>query len=100
MLVHRRSALAALALLALTALMPAPALAQLIDINSASPAALEALHGIGPVRAAAIIKGRPYRGKDELVKRNIIPQNVYDGIKDKIIAHQTPTPAKAKTKTK
>ena len=94
--IHRRirAALAALALLAATALVPA--LGQdLIDINSAPRAALEALQGIGPVRADAIVKGRPYSGKDDLVSRNIIPQGVYDGIKDKIIARQS-APAKKK----
>jgi DNA uptake protein ComE-like DNA-binding protein len=68
----------------------APALVQanLIDINSATKEQLDALPGIGAARAAAIIKGRPYKGKDDLVNKKIIPQNVYDGIKDKIIAKQ------------
>ncbi len=61
---------------------------QLIDINTASADDLDALKGIGKVRAALIIKGRPYKGKDELVQKNIIPQSVYDDIKDKIIAKQ------------
>jgi competence protein ComEA len=60
----------------------------LLDINSATVAQLDALRGIGPARAAAIVKGRPYKRKDELVTRNIIPQSVYDGIKDLIIAKQ------------
>lgn len=60
----------------------------LIDINSATRAELMTLTGIGEARADAIIRGRPYRGKDDLPNRNIIPQGVYDGIKDKIIARQ------------
>lgn len=60
----------------------------LMDINSASAADLDTLPGIGASRAAAIIKGRPYKGKDDLVNRKILPANVYDGIKDKIIAKQ------------
>ena len=59
-----------------------------LDINSASQAQLEALKGVGPVRAAAIIKGRPYKGKDDLLNKNLVPKNVYDDIKDKIIAKQ------------
>ena len=61
---------------------------KLIDINTASKADLDALQGIGPVHAEAIIKGRPYKRKDELVKKKIVPQSTYDSIKDKIIAHQ------------
>ena len=60
----------------------------LLDINSASLADLDALKGIGSKRAADIVKGRPYKGKDELVQKKIIPQGVYDGIKDQIIAKQ------------
>jgi DNA uptake protein ComE-like DNA-binding protein len=65
----------------------APA-AEKLDINSASTEALEGLEGIGPARAAAIVKGRPYKGKDDLVRRKIVPQSVYDKIGDRIIARQ------------
>ncbi len=66
---------------------PAPA-AALIDINSATEAELRTLPGIGEARATAIIRGRPYRGKDELTRKNIIPQGVYDSIQARIVARQ------------
>ena len=60
----------------------------MIDINTASEKELASLKGIGDVRAKAIVKGRPYKGKDELVQKKIIPQGVYNDIKDQIIAKQ------------
>jgi DNA uptake protein ComE-like DNA-binding protein len=74
---------------AATLLAPAAqAEAALLDINSATKDQLDALPGIGAARSEAIIKGRPYNGKDDLLNRKIIPENVYNGIKDKIIARQ------------
>jgi competence protein ComEA len=60
----------------------------LVDINSASAQELDKLPGIGQARSQAIIANRPYKGKDELVQRKIVPQTVYDQIKDKIVARQ------------
>lgn len=65
-----------------------PSKSNLIDINSANKDELMTLRGIGEARAKIIIKERPYARKDALVQMKIVPQSVYDGIKDQIIAKQ------------
>jgi len=59
-----------------------------LDINTASKAQLEALKGIGPKYAEDIIKARPYARKDELVSKKVLPENVYEMVKELIIAKQ------------
>jgi DNA uptake protein ComE-like DNA-binding protein len=71
--------------------LPAPKLeadAKLLDINSATKTELMQLAGIGDVYADKIIKNRPYKGKDDLLNKGVVPKNTYNKIKDLIIAKQ------------
>ena len=61
-----------------------------MDINTATAKQLASLPKIGDVRAAAIIKGRPYKAKDELVDKKILTDDTYAAVKDLIIAKHKP----------
>lgn len=59
-------------------------LASTISLNTASQQELESLKGIGPARAQAIIENRPYTNVEQLLEKKIIPQSVYQNLKDKL----------------
>lgn len=61
---------------------------ELIDINSATQDELMTIPGIGEAYSGKIIKNRPYKTKTQLKTGKVIPESVYEKIKDKIIARQ------------
>ncbi len=59
----------------------------LINLNSASPEALDALPGIGPVTVQKIVAARqerPFQALDELVDRKVLTASQLDKIRDRV----------------
>ena len=54
------------------------------SVNTASEKQLTSLPGIGEVRAAAIVAGRPYASFEELVSKEVLTQKLFDGLADLI----------------
>ena len=64
--------------------VPKLAPGQTVNINRATKAELEALPDIGPVKAQAIIDGRPYKTKEDIMKVKGIKEGTFGQIKDLI----------------
>jgi DNA uptake protein ComE-like DNA-binding protein len=59
-----------------------------IDINHASAAELMKIPGMTQTWAARIVRFRPYRTKQDLVDQGVVTTQVYNRIKDFVIAHR------------
>jgi competence protein ComEA len=58
-----------------------------VDLNTASAADLKAA-GFTDAEVKKIVDGRPWKRKDELVKKNVVSEDGYKKVKDGIVAHQ------------
>jgi competence protein ComEA len=59
-----------------------------VDINHASVEDLAKVPGMTRTWALRILRFRPYRAKNDLLDRGVLPGEVYSRIKDYVIAHR------------
>ncbi len=59
-----------------------------VDINHASVDELMKVPGMTQTWAGRIVRFRPYRSKQDLLDHGIVTSEVYDRIKDYVIAHR------------
>ena len=58
------------------------------DINRATVGELMKVPGMTQSWAARIVRFRPYRTKLDLLEQGVVPQEVYQRIRDGVIAHR------------
>ncbi len=71
--------------------------AEKVDINTASRDELRTLPQIGSLRSKLIIRARPYAAPEDLVRRKVLKEAIYDKIKPCIVA---PSATQATVQTK
>jgi DNA uptake protein ComE-like DNA-binding protein len=59
-----------------------------VDINHASVDKLLTVQGMTRTWAERVVRFRPYRTKQDLLDRGVLPSEVYERIKDGVIAHR------------
>jgi competence protein ComEA len=59
-----------------------------VDINHASIEELLKIPGMKRTWASRIVPSRPDRAKNELLDRGVVPSQIYNHIKDYVIAHR------------
>ncbi len=59
-----------------------------LDINTALSSRLKSLTGIGEHYAQRIIAGRPYRNREELLTRQILPNYIYGRIMERLCVRE------------
>ncbi|MBX7110317.1 MAG: ComEA family DNA-binding protein [Dehalococcoidia bacterium] len=63
----------------------------LLDLNRATAQELEALPGVGPTYANAIVQARtthgPFESTDQLVELGLVPERVYERFRDLVTVH-------------
>jgi DNA uptake protein ComE-like DNA-binding protein len=69
-----------------SALAPPPE--QRVDINHATITELLKVPGLTPGWAERVVRFRPYRTKQDLFEKGVVSSEVYDRVKDFIIAHR------------
>ena len=66
----------------------APPPQERVDLNHASVGELLKVPGMTQTWAARIVRYRPYHSKTDLLQRGVVPDAVYERIKDFVIAHR------------